>query len=61
MKTFIRNNGLSVCFFLLFLGAMAGQLFFGFEEHNKELLEENAAAITLGTYLSSGHFIQATF
>ncbi|MBP1223090.1 DUF6766 family protein [Flavobacterium sp. 1355] len=61
MKTFIRNNGLSVCFFLLFLGAMAGQLFFGFEEHNKELLQENARGITLGAYLSSGHFLQATF
>ena len=61
MKTFIRNNSLSICFILLFLGAMAGQLIFGFEEHNKELLEENAPAITLLPYLSSGHFLQATF
>ncbi|QSB25483.1 DUF6766 family protein [Flavobacterium sp. CLA17] len=32
MKTFLRNNGLSFCFFLLFVGAMAGQIIFGFEE-----------------------------
>jgi len=61
MKTFIRNNSLSICFIVLFLGAMAGQLIFGFEEHNKELLEENAPTITLVSYLSSGHFLQATF
>ncbi|TDW46663.1 hypothetical protein EV144_106337 [Flavobacterium sp. 270] len=61
MKTFIRNNGLSICFIMLFLGAMAGQVIFGFEEHNKDFLEEHAPAITLASYFSSGHFLQATF
>lgn len=61
MKTLIRNNSLSICFIILFLGAMAGQVVFGFEEHNKELLEANAPAITILSYLGSGHFLQATF
>lgn len=61
MKTFIRNNGLSICFFLLFIFAMAGQTIFGFQEHNKELLEEGSHTITLLSYLGSGHFIESTF
>jgi hypothetical protein len=61
MKTFIRNNGLSICFIVLFLGAMAGQIAFGYQQYNKELLADNAQAIGLAAYLSSGHFLQATF
>lgn len=40
---------------------MVGQIIFGFKEHNKELLEDSSAIITLSSYLTSGHFIQATF
>ena len=61
MKTFIRNNGLSICFLLLFAGAMIGQIIFGFQENNKELIEDGSAAINLSSYLISGHFFQATF
>jgi hypothetical protein len=61
MKTFIRNNGLSLSFFLLFIGSLGGQFYFGFQEHNKELLELGAAPISFSSYLFSGHFIQATF
>lgn len=61
MKNLLRNNGLSICFFLLFAGAMIGQVIFGFQEHNKELAEDGSTAINLSAYLVSGHFIQATF
>ena len=61
MKTFIRNNGLSICFLLMFAGAMIGQIIFGFQENNKELIEDGSAAISLSSYLISGHFFQATF
>ncbi|MEO7975610.1 DUF6766 family protein [Flavobacterium sp.] len=61
MKTFIRNNGLSICFLLLFAGAMIGQTYFGFQEHNKEIIQDGSTAINLSSYLLSGHFIQATF
>lgn len=61
MKIFLRNNGLSVVFFLLFAGSIIGQIIFGFKEHNKELLEEGANGITMLQYFSSGHFLQATF
>lgn len=61
MKTFLRNNGLGICFLALFIGALLGQVIFGFEEHNKELIEDDSTAINLSDYLVSGHFIQSTF
>ncbi|HEX9980995.1 MAG TPA: DUF6766 family protein [Flavobacterium sp.] len=61
MKSFLRNNGLSITFLLLFIGAMIGQVVFGFKEHNDEMLDEGGRLLTLGEYLTSGHFIQATF
>lgn len=61
MRNFLRNNGLCICFLLLFFGALIGQVIFGIEEHNKELIEEGGKTITLSSYLISGHFIQSTF
>lgn len=61
MKKKLKNNGLCICFILLFIAALAGQIVFGFEEHNKELIDEGSTAINLSAYLMSGHFIQSTF
>ncbi|SHL76851.1 DUF6766 family protein [Flavobacterium saccharophilum] len=61
MKDFLRNNGLCICFLALFIATLIGQIFFGFEEHNKELIDEGSAAINLSAYFISGHFIESTF
>lgn len=61
MKTFLRNNGLSIVFLLMFILTLGGQMVFGFEEHNKELIEDGASSITFPSYLTSGHFVQSTF
>lgn len=61
MKTFIRNNSLSLVFIVLFALSLIGQVYFGLQEHNKTLLENGGSAITVIHYLTSGHFIQATF
>lgn len=61
MKTFLRNNGLSFVFIFLFISSLAGQVYFGLQEHNDELKEQGAAPVSLLPYLHSGHFIQATF
>ena len=61
MKTFLRNNGLSIVFFLLFIFTLIGQIIFGFKEHNKELLEQGGVAVTLAGYFSTGHFLESTF
>lgn len=61
MKKVLRNNGLSIVFLLLFFLSLAGQLVTGLKQHNKEMKEEGGAQETVGSYLSSGHFLQSTF
>ena len=61
MKNFLRDNGLCICFLSLFIATLIGQIYFGFEEHNKELINEGSAAINLSAYFISGHFIESTF
>ena len=61
MKKLFLNNGLSIVFFLLFALTLVGQVFFGIQEHNKELIEAGGTAVSMREYLSSGHFIQSTF
>lgn len=57
----VRNNSLSLVFIVLFFLALIGQIFTGFKEHNKERKQEGQAAVSMGQYLHSGHFIQSTF
>lgn len=62
MRKFLRENGLSVAFILLFLVSLIGQVVSGFHEYNKERQEEfGAPPVSLSSYFSSGHFIQSTF
>jgi len=61
MKIFIKNNALSITFFSIFLFSLVAQIHFGHEEYNKELTEQGAAAVDLGGYLTSGHFVESTF
>jgi hypothetical protein len=61
MKTVLRNNGLSLTFFVLFLIALVGQVFSGLAEYNQEMQQEGGQQAGLAQYLTSGHFIQSTF
>ena len=61
LKTFLRNNGLSLVFVALFLISMAGQFYNGLKVYNKEQVEENNPPISAFEYTTTGHFIQATF
>jgi len=60
-KTWLYRNSLSVFFIGIFLLTLAAQALTGWNEHNNELEELGAKAISLPKYLSSGHFISATF
>lgn len=60
MKKFFYLNGLSIVFFLLFLGGMIGQIIFGLQEYNKSLEEWGGHAVGLMDYFKSGHFFEAT-
>ena len=61
MKRILKNNSLSLVFFILFLVSIAGQMFTGLREHNTEMLEEGGQQLAMGQYLLSGHFLQSTF
>lgn len=61
MKKFLRNNGLSLVFFLLFLISLVGQAVTGLHEHNEEMKQDGGQEIGMGDYVTSGHFLQATF
>jgi hypothetical protein len=61
MKKVLRNNGLSIAFFVLFLFSLIGQAVTGLHEHNEEIVEEGGQPVGMGEYLRSGHFLQATF
>lgn len=57
----LRNNSLSIVFFLLFLISIMGQALTGLKEHNQEMQDEGGQEVTMAQYLTSGHFLQATF
>ena len=61
MKKFLKDNSLSIVFFLLFVFTIIGQAITGFKEHNQEMQEEGGQQLSMGQYITSGHFLQSTF
>lgn len=61
MKHKLRNNGLSIVMFLLFVLAFAGQIVTGHHVYNEEQKTHHQAEVNLGSYLTSGHFVEALF
>ncbi|HEY5593487.1 MAG TPA: DUF6766 family protein [Paludibacter sp.] len=60
-ESFIYKNSLSIAFLLLTFLSLAGQALTGLQQYNEFLAEHNHRIVTLFQYLSTGHFIQATF
>ncbi len=60
MKWF-RNNGLSIVFLLFFFISIVGQAITGLKQHNSEMEELGGAQMAMGEYLTSSHFMEATF
>src|SRR3954470_5211647 len=61
MWRFLRDNGLSVALFSLFLVSIIGQALTGWRAHADELRLHDWPPIGFGAYLTSGHFISAVF
>ena len=59
--SFIKRNGLLITFIILALLTITGQIYTGWHELIQERTEKNLPSYSLGHYLYSGHFIQATF
>ncbi len=61
MKSFFRNNGLSIVLFALFFFSLAGQFLTGHHEYNEEQKQHGQSAVGYVEYLGEGHFIEAVF
>ena len=61
MRRFLRDNGLSIVLFSLFMIFLIGQALTGWDEYNSERREHNASGISFGHYLTTGHFGEAVF
>jgi hypothetical protein len=59
--TFVRENGLSLALTALFLVSTAAQIGFGLGVYNEQRGHGALPAVGLGTYLTSGHFLEALF
>ena len=60
-QSFFYKNGLGIVALTLFVVTLVGQALTGWHEHNSEIRQQGGDAIGLLVYLSSGHFISATF
>ena len=60
MKPILRNNGLSIVLFIMFLLAWGGQSVVGWRVQNNELHEHGQPAVAYVDYLHSGAFVEVT-
>jgi hypothetical protein len=58
---FFKRNGLSIVVLLFMAASLLGQVITGRSVYNEELARQKAPQVTLGEYLTSGHFVSATF
>jgi len=59
--SFFFRNGLTLVLILLFIFSFTGQIFTGLGEYNEERKEHSRPSVSLSSYLTTGHFFQATF
>ena len=61
MKRFLRENGLSLVLFGLFLLTfLFGQILTGFRQYNEDQAEHGGEQVEMGEYLQTGHFLEST-
>jgi hypothetical protein len=56
MRRFLKENGLSLFFFSIFLATLIGQSFAGWRDFNQEQVAHDSAQISYGRYLVSSDF-----
>jgi hypothetical protein len=60
LRRILRENGLSLAVFAIFLVCMGGQVVSGHLQYNQERTEHGEQPVELRAYLTSGHFMEAT-
>lgn len=61
MRRIFYENGLSIVLFTLFFVSLVGQTVTGFYDHNDSLKAHQQPPVGFAEYLTTGHFIEATF
>ncbi len=61
MKTFFRDNGLTIVLVAMFLFSFLGMIWSGQAAHNKDLIDHELPVVGLLQYVSSGDFLSALF
>ena len=61
MRRFLRDNGLTIAMLELLPDFFACQSATGYRVHNQDQTDHGAATISYGDYLTTGHFVEATF
>jgi uncharacterized protein DUF6766 len=59
MRRFLRDNGLTIAFGLLFVASLVGQAIAGLHAFNEEQRSQDGAEISFGRYLTSSRFASA--
>lgn len=59
--TFLYRNSLSLVLTALFLLFWIGQILTGWQYNNQEMIQQGDLPLSLTQYLTSGHFVSATF
>lgn len=59
--SFLKRNGLLLTFMMFASISILAQIYTGWKEHNEERHEKGYATYSIGSYITSGHFIQSTF
>lgn len=61
MFNYIKNHGLSIALFGLFLVTLSGQYIAGWLDHNEDQKVHHRSPTGLAAYAAEGHFIEALF
>jgi len=59
--SFLYRNSLSIVLLVLMLIFWTAQMLTGWKDNNEEMQEHGSPELSIGQYLTSGHFISATF
>ena len=60
LRRILRDNGLSLSLLALFLAFWVGQALVGHRQHNEQQRQHGQPTISLGEYLESSEFVEAT-
>ena len=61
MRVWIRDHGLALALFGLFAIFLIAQSITGWRAHNADLSDHDEQTLSYGSYLTTGHFVEATF